>query len=84
MHLVVCTFGGRHGYEKGTPVGIPSSFYLFEASYCSIVLVTMVQVVSPRWKYSDCVVIVRVTLQLETSTPVKMMVIIFLIMVLFH
>ena len=63
------------------------SSYFFEASYVSMVLVTIVQVVSPFWKYWLCVVIVRVTLQLAISTPVKMIVMMikrFIVMAFFR
>ena len=55
-------------YEKGFS-------HLRLASYVSMVLVTMVQVVSPCWKYWLCVVMVRVTLQEARTTDVKMRVI---------
>ena len=41
-----------------------------------MVLVTMVQVVSPRWKYWLWVVMVRVTLQEAITMPVTMIVMI--------
>lgn len=47
-------------------------YCLRDASYVSIVLVTIVQVVSPFVKYSDCVVIVRVTLQEVKHKPAIM------------
>ena len=39
------------------------SYSLFEASYCSIVLLCMITVVSPRLTLLEVVVMVRVTLQ---------------------
>ena len=41
----------------------------FDASYVSTVLVWMMTEVSPRWKYSDWFVIVRVTLQELSPSP---------------
>ena len=48
-------------FRRGRLTSLHHNF--FDASYVSTVLVTIVQVVSPFWKYWDWVVIVRVTLQ---------------------
>ena len=47
-------------------------FYFLTALYDSTVLVWMVQVVSPRCMYWDCVVTVRVTLQLVSVAEATM------------
>ena len=47
-----------------------ADYFFLVASYVSIVLVTIVQVVSPFWKYCDSVVTERVRLQDATITAV--------------